>query len=502
MSVLIKYNQCMSKMTLSSKQREIFSKTTESAFANPFSKRRAALDREIVKLFGFSASGEKPLDIALAKIRAMLREMTDADVSDPAMYAEPDKGLLTFAILFDLFHAYMFRIDNHIEKQVAAGSELCEAEFAIDLMADLCKRGFNRERSSDYVAFFFQMRRAFFFLSKELTGGSDLMRQVRSALWDNVFGFDLRVYEKSLYNRMEDFSTLLLGETGTGKGAAARAIGMSGFIPYDIKKKRFAESFMSAFVSINLSEYVPSLIESELFGHRQGAFTGARDRHKGVFSQCSPHGSIFLDEIGDVSEEVQVKLLRVMQDRVFRPVGSHEYERFSGRVIAATNKNVDDLLEEAHMRQDFFYRISSDIIHLPSLRNRIQDDASELDLLIRGILIKILGGEDESLFSDIRSRIRESVGDDYAWPGNVRELEQCIRRIILHGKYEIRNVAGESRKDSFLFNINPLNMKAQNLLAQYCKFLHERFGTYEDVARAVHLDRRTVKKYVQMKIEE
>src|SRR5205085_1538803 len=172
-------------------------------------------------------------------------------------------------------------------------------------------------------------------------------------LWQNVFTQEVHLYEHYLWDRMEDFSTLLLGETGTGKGAAAAAIGRSGYIPFGRNQGRFAESFMRSFIALNLSQFPESLIESELFGHRKGAFTGAVEAHEGLLARCSAHGAIFLDEIGEVSAPIQIKLLQVLQERSFCPVGSHETVKFRGRVVAATNRPLETPDGRKVFRDDF-----------------------------------------------------------------------------------------------------------------------------------------------------
>src|SRR5438067_10303905 len=207
----------------------------------------------------------------------------------------------------------------------------------------------------------------------------------------------MRGYEAGLWNRMEEFSTLLLGETGTGKGSAAAAIGCSQFIPYRPGERRFVTNFADSFIAINLSQFPETLIESELFGHRKGAFTGAIDHHQGVFERCSAHGALFVDEIGEVSIPVQIKLLQVLQERTFTPLGGREKQRFSGRVIAATNRALLDLRGDGRFREDFFYRLCSDVIEVPTLRQRTAESPTELELLVRLLVERITGVEEKNV---------------------------------------------------------------------------------------------------------
>ena len=282
---------------------------------------------------------------------------------------------------------------------------------------------------------FYQLRRAYTFIDSALIGSSPCMHQLRRALWNNVFGRDMRVYERFLWNRMEDFSTLLLGETGSGKGSAAAAIGRSVFIPFDPISNRFQHGVTDTFIAVNLAEFPESLIESELFGHRKGAFTGAVDDHQGVFARCSLYGSLLLDEIGDASLSVQIKLLRVLQERSFTPVGSHKPQRFSGRVIAATHQSLAELRQQGKFRQDFFYRLCSDAITVPPLRQRLAEMPAELDLLAQALVTRLLGSSSSEAVDLVLTALRRDLPAEYAWPGNVRELEQAIRRILLTGRY-------------------------------------------------------------------
>jgi len=345
---------------------------------------------------------------------------------------------------------------------------------------------------------FYQLRRAFYFIDRGLIGHSPCMKNLRERLWNNVFTHDIRWYERYLWERMEDFSTLLLGETGTGKGAAAAAIGRSGYIPFNMEKESFVESFTRSFVSINLSQFSPTLLESELFGHRKGAFTGAVDQHDGVLERCSPHGAIFLDEIGEVAASIQIKLLQILQERIFSPVGSHDKLRFRGRVIAATNKPLDELRQQGRFRDDFFYRLCSDIITVPALRQRLEEEPGELNALLDHVIQRMIGRESQSLVAEIREVFGKSLGEHYPWPGNVRELEQAVRRILLTRQYagDAVSVSKPDARARLVARIEAGALDAEELLSAYCSLLYQQHGTYEEVARRTRLDRRTVKKHI------
>ncbi len=398
--------------------------------------------------------------------------------------------------LLEIYHGYFERFDGLIRDQVAAGDAPCPVLFAGEALALFHRRGFDELAARRFFAIFYQMRRAFHFIAGSLMGRSRSMNELRQHLWQNVFTHDIRWYEQYLWNRMEDFSTLLLGETGTGKGTAAAAIGRSGFIPFDEKKGVFAESFARSFVALNLSQFSETLIESELFGHKKGAFTGALESHEGVFARCSPHGAIFLDEIGEAGAPIQIKLLQVLQERFFCPVGSHEKIRFRGRVIAATNKPLGEL-RGAALRDDFFYRLCSDVIVMPALRDRLREEPEELSLLLGHLLARMMDGPSKELIRWVGDAIQKSVGANYEWPGNVRELEQAIRQVLVHHSYR-----GETSRESgglaeeLGSGIAAGDLDANRLVSGYCALLYQRSRNYEEVARQTKLDRRTVKRHI------
>lgn len=485
-------------LSLSAGEREFFRTVAQAAVTNPFSQSRIDLDRAIAASEQ-QLSWDELVERSTARIAAELERLRAAGRDDPERYQSDDRELLRRVLLFDVYHRYRLRFDDFILKQQAAGDKPLPLPFARELLAAIAGYGLSEEACHRYLGIFYQIRRAFYFIETSLTGRSPAMHALRLQLWNNIFTCNINWYEQHLWNRMEDFSTLLLGETGTGKGAAAAAIGRSGFIPFEARTGAFAESFSRNFIAINLSQYPESLLESELFGHRKGAFTGAVENHEGIFSRCTPHGAIFLDEIGDVSVPVQIKLLQVLQERTFSPVGSHDKHRFHGRVIAATNRPLAELRRSGAFRDDFYYRLCSDIIMVPPLRQRLREEPAELETLVGAILRRLIGDAALPYTRLVRDALIRDLGRDYPWNGNVRELEQAVRRIVITRHYRGED-AGSGSGDAMAQLLEAMTageITADALLTAYCSLLHQRLGTYEEVARRTDLDRRTVKKYIR-----
>ena len=488
----------MKHPSLDPDERQFFMTVHNAAFANPFSALREKLDIKIAGLFP-KTSRRKSTNRCILEVDRRIQSLEQQGRANINHYTGQDKEIISIVFLFDIFHKFRDSFDQLIKDQIISQDTPVKVPFARDAMGMLHDRGFDDKSNLHYFALSYQLRRAFYFISNSLVGSSPSMQTLKKHLWYNVFTYNIELYKDFLWNKMEDFSTLLLGETGTGKGTAAKAIGWSGYIPFDEKTQSFTESFTRVFSSLNLSQYPETLLESELFGHTKGAFTGAVEDHQGVFDRCSPHGSILLDEIGEIPNHVQIKLLRVLQERSFSPVGTHASSRFNGRVIAATNRPKQDIIDGKVFRDDFYYRLCSDIIEVPPLRVRIREKASELDDLLNFTIVKMAGTRSEKLTEKVKRIIGRQLGNDYLWPGNVRELEQCVRSVLLRRDYTGHpgmSRQNESTKSFLISGIESRNIRVPDLVSGYCKLLYEQLGTYEKVAARTGLDRRTIKKYI------
>ena len=481
------------KAILKESDRNFFSQVVKTIYMNPF------CDERMEVLCQISPRFLEDRTIA-PELNAHISRLDNSGFNSVQQFKGEDSRIMMQAYLYQEFIRFAPDFEKLILYQMRQRTKSMTVPFAQKLIARLKSRGFHGEDCVRYFALLYQLHRAFYLISEFLVGDSPSMKQLRLALWNNVFTYDVGLYDQHLWNRMEDFSTLLLGETGTGKGSAAYALGCSGFIPFDTGKVQFAQNFMETFIAINLSQYPESLIESELFGHRKGSFTGAVENHEGIFDRCSAHGALFLDEFGDISIPIQIKLLQVLQERTFSPVGSHKLKRFEGRVIAATNRSIEDLRRKRNFRDDFFYRLCSDVIVVPTLRQRIEESPSELEQMVNLLITRITGEASASLTDMVLEILKRDLPPDYQWPGNVRELGQAIRRILLTQHYEGDiSITSPNLEEEFVGQIYNGSLKANEVLNQYCKILYERFGTYQEVARRTGLDPRTVKKYLQDK---
>jgi two-component system response regulator AtoC len=239
---------------------------------------------------------------------------------------------------------------------------------------------------------------------------------------DGITGTSAKIQDVlRMVSRLKDIRTpvLITGESGTGKELVARAIhfrGPLGPMP---------------FVAVDCGSLVPTLMESELFGHEKGAFTGALKSKTGLF-QAANGGTIFLDEIGELPLELQAKLLRVLQEKEVRPVGSNETVSVDVRVIAATNRDLEAAYRSGAFRKDLYFRLNVVTVHLPSLRER----RSDIPQLVHCFLDRYAPGENVQVAPSVIKSFLQ-----YEWPGNVRELENCIARAMALGDHRTIDVA-------------------------------------------------------------
>ncbi|MFT6985302.1 MAG: PAS domain S-box-containing protein [Psychromonas sp.] len=215
----------------------------------------------------------------------------------------------------------------------------------------------------------------------------------------------------SLVEAVADTSTTVLinGETGTGKEVAAKAL------------HYLSSRNQAPFIAVNCAALPENLLESTLFGHVKGAFTGALENKLGYFARAGK-GTLFLDEIGDISPALQVRLLRVLQEHEFEPVGSNKVEKTQARIITATNKNLSDLVSQGKFREDLYYRLNVIKISLPTLAQRFED----IPFLVEAFIKRFNQLHNKSI-QGISAEALHSL-QSYAWPGNIRELENSIER--------------------------------------------------------------------------
>jgi transcriptional regulator with PAS, ATPase and Fis domain len=351
-------------------------------------------------------------------------------------------------------------------------------------------------------ACYYQIVRAFHNTFENIIGSSLPAARLRAAVWQSVFTHDIRRYRRTLFDRMGDFVTLVTGPSGTGKELVARAIALSRYVPFDDKRLGFGDEPAAAFYPINVAALPATLVESELFGHKRGAFTGAVQDKRGWLEQCSPLGTVFLDEIGDLALEIQVKLLRVIEARTFNPLGDTTGRKFQGKLIAATNRDLAREIRQGRFREDLYFRLCSDLIVTPSLSQQLRESPGVLPDLVLFMARRVAGPEAESLAREAGEWILGNLGLDYEWPGNYRELEQCIRNLLIRRDYRPASLQASDSPEGLFQPAYQGKLSARELVRRYCTLVYSQTGSYEETARRLGIDRRTAKSRVDHALVE
>ncbi len=511
---------------VSDREREILAAVARMATSNPFAPDRVEQERralggefvhyaEVWHMDG-QIEGLNPNLSKLSRVAEALAETLRGRLADGALASADELTLYEGFVRYLLFYRYSGELTRIIRDRERGRSATRKVGFYPRLAADfahffeLPNVSFPLPIDPAFVlAWGFQIRRAFHHVFLQIFGSSIAIAELRGAVWRAIFTHDVERYRRALYERMADIPALVLGESGTGKELVARAIGLSRFIPFDAETGRFVADYAEGYQAVNLAALSSSLIESELFGHRRGAFTGATQDHRGWLEGCGRFGTIFLDEIGDLDPAIQVKLLRVLQSRSFQRIGETEERRFEGKIVAATNRDLEGEIARGRFREDLYYRLCANVIRMPTLREQIADEArggggpEELESLIGVIAIRIAGDEGEGLAREVVDWIRAELPTDYDWPGNVRELEQCVRSILVQGTYLPPRRSGANDTGSpasprgdgsgIAPSILAGEASADALLREYATRVYARCGSYEAAARVLGLDRRTVK---------
>ena len=407
---------------------------------------------------------------------------------------------------FYLFHRHLGSIDTYIRTCLEhpqdnpkwSGFRNLERDYQSYLelpMEGLPKPVYKIE---EFASFCFQIRRAFFHTYLSIRGQSRVIQELRARVWDSVFTHDMRRYLRGLYKRMADIYTLITGPSGSGKEVVARCIGLSRFIPFDRSSEQFERNFIESFHGINLSALSPTLIESELFGHRKGAFTGALQDRQGYFESAGAFGTVFLDEIGDTATDIQVKLLRVLQTRQFQPLGDSRTLEFQGKVMAATNVDLVGAIQNGGFREDLYFRLCADVIETPTLKAVLEDDAKEIRHLLEYLCRKFAGSEEgDSFVKECMRWISSHLPKHYSWPGNFRELEQCVRNMMVQGAYYPKTLNKSSGKEARFAEIDQGRLTLDELVGWYVTQEYHRTPSFAEVAHRLQVDPRTVKKHLQ-----
>ncbi|MGD8862857.1 MAG: sigma 54-interacting transcriptional regulator [Myxococcales bacterium] len=490
-------------------ERQAAEAIAELCYTNPFLPERIELERralgaahrDVQQAWNLGPQGENPNLDALAErasglledARAKLRGGAPRDAADTALYEDLIRYHVYYRLTDLLLALARTCAAGGLTRRRVSSYKLFEEEMG--RLCDVPGEPLPISGHLPYLfAILFQLRRAFYLTYENILGASEAAVALRASVWESIFTHDMRRYQRSLYERMHEITTLVTGPSGTGKELVARAIGMSRYIPFDADSLRFTEESATGFHALNISALAPTVLESELFGHRKGAFTDAAEDRRGWLEECPDHGTVFLDEIGELDEAIQVKLLRVLQTREFSRVGETRMRTFRGKLIAATNRDLAAEMQAGRFREDFYYRLCSDNIVTPALHLQLTQRPEDLTLFVEHTARRLVDeSERDAVTAEVVAFIHGELGD-YGWPGNVRELEQCVRSVIVRGSYTpVAQGMPGAPAERLAHRFVRTELDAEAMLDAYVTLVYHRTGSYVEAARRLGLDRRTVK---------
>jgi DNA-binding NtrC family response regulator len=466
---------------MSDEERALLEGAGQLAFANPFEATGVTVDKH-------------PLAARLVP----LLDRLGPQIAAGAPLSDAERTLYVEACLHTLRVAHEPRLQPLVEGQ--AGDADTAARYRDFAAEHRCRLLFPDRRldappPEQLFAFCFQLRRAFHHLSSTVIGASAPAASLRADLWRAIVTHDLRRYLRTCGRRRMDVSTLLIGETGTGKELAARAIGLSAFAAFDPKSERFVADAAVDFRAVNLAALPESLFESELFGHERGSFTGAVKERKGLFAACGPDGVLFLDEIGALAPARQVTLLRVLEARRFARVGDLEEQVFSARIVAAAQPDLAAQIHAGAFRRDLYERLAAIKIVTPTLRVQLEAAPGERRALVRFFAAQRVDPDEvEALTAEVESFIEAHL-PRYPWPGNVRELKRCVESVYSMGQFAPMDLpaAEAANDDDPLRSIRALPLSEDEVVRRYASMVFEETGErHDETARVLGVNRKTV----------
>lgn len=503
---------------LSSRDLKVAEAIAAIGYCNPFLPERLALERTalgaeflcadpVINLPpGADLKTIFPNFTALRERAEVLSEKMRAQIINGTTPSEREIRIYQDLALYLLYNRHTSYLDKVASAKLAKTNQKSEAweDFLRDFDRYLQLPGIPLPahiEAGHCFAVFFQIQRAFNHIFECIIGRSMPIARLRAAVWQSIFTHDMGRYTRAVYNTIGTIPTLITGSSGTGKELVAQAIGRSRYIPFDKSNARFNVDSKSPLHSVNLSALSPTLIESELFGHIKGAFSGAVTDREGWLEVAGEQGTVFLDEIGELDLSIQVKLLRVLQSRNFSRVGETKPREYEGKFVVATNRDLAQEMADGRFREDLYYRLCADMIHTPALHEQIAACPDDLQLLAEFFARRVLTDlpeESQALATETVEWIGAQMPPNYAWPGNMRELEQCVRNVMIRKSYtpakQSRERTGSTPHDHFARGVAAGDFTLEELIERYVSMVYAAEDQhYGRASKRLNMDWRTLK---------